>query len=51
MGLEQLTPSLDDAPDVLDWLRFRFCYVFKMNTLHIQDKLVTPYNQGITLQN
>jgi hypothetical protein len=22
-----LGEALDDAPDVLDWLRFRFCYV------------------------
>ncbi len=46
---EQLSPSLDDAPDVLDWLRFRFGYRFNMNTLHIQGELVTPHNQDITL--
>jgi hypothetical protein len=26
MGHKLLPPSLDNAPDVLDWLRFRFCY-------------------------
>jgi hypothetical protein len=26
MGHKPLPPSLDDAPDVLDWLYFRFCY-------------------------
>jgi len=27
------------------------CLRLKVNTLHIQDELVTPHNQGITLQN
>ena len=29
MGHKLLPPSLDDVPDVLDWLCFRFCYGFK----------------------
>jgi hypothetical protein len=43
-------PLLDDAPDVFDWLRFRFGYRFNINTLHIQDELVILHNQYITLQ-
>jgi hypothetical protein len=33
MGHKLLPPSLDNAPDVLDWLRFRFCYGFNWITL------------------
>ena len=38
---ERVHYPLDDAPDVLDWLRFRFCYGLNMNALHIQNELVT----------
>jgi hypothetical protein len=36
MGLELLPPSLDGAPDFLDWLRFRLCYGFNQVTLQNQ---------------
>jgi hypothetical protein len=32
MGLQLIPPSLDDVPDVLDWLRFRFGYGFNRST-------------------
>jgi hypothetical protein len=49
MGHKLLPPSLDNAPEVLDWLRFRFCY--GINQVMLQNQLSTEAVDKLGLTN
>jgi hypothetical protein len=48
MGHKLLPPSVDDTPDVLDRLRFRFCYGFNKVTLQNQLSTEAVDKPGLT---